>query len=683
MKIQQNRATIILGSLIASAMLAVPNAQLKLLAAEHNNTRLGREQDYIATLKSDSPLFDKAAACRQLALVGTGQAVPVLVGLLDDEILSDYARFALEPIEDPSVDEALRHAIDKLEGKLLAGVISSIGARRDAEAVGRLSEIARDPASPVGREAVAALGRIATDRACETILSVLSAGPAKLRPAAADACLAAAQARPNEAIRLYDAVRQADVPGHLRASATYGAIMARRNEGTSLLIEQLRTSDPQMVEIALRAARKLPGPEVTRKLVGELNRSQPILQVLLIKVLADRRDPVAYESVIRKLAGRGLNGSQPQNMGLLLEVLLDQQDPVAYESIKALAASDNPEVCIESLTALGRIGDASAVPVLIEAAGGGRARASAAIASLRQLKGQGVDQAIIEAMNTVKGHLRPELIDILADRRSEEAIPAFLAEAESEDQAIAVASLKALTSLSHPGYLPVLVELLAGAREAAVRTQAENAVVAAASRGKRTARILKKLKAADRVEVRGSLLRVLGRIGGDDALAALQNALKDKDEEIRDTAVRALAAWPDSKALDNLSAISQSTSNNTHRVLALRGYVRLLGLDAELSQKEKVAMYGRAMSTARSSDEKKLVLAGLANVVHPDALSIIFEHTDQPQVKNEAILAALKVAQATADAWPEEARKAAMRIQKIATSPQMRKQAKKLIEIIE
>ena len=45
-----------------------------------------------------------------------------------------------------------------------------------------------------------------------------------------------------------------------------------------------------------------------------------------------------------------------------------------------------------------------------------------------------------------------------------------------------------------------------------------------------------------------------------------------------------------------------------------------------------------------------LVLAGLAGAGHRDALEIIFEYADEPQVQNEAVLAALKVAQEMKDA---------------------------------
>jgi hypothetical protein len=52
----------------------------------------------LAVLKSDAPLDQKAAACRDLARVGDKDCVPVLAGLLGDEKLSHIARYALEPI---------------------------------------------------------------------------------------------------------------------------------------------------------------------------------------------------------------------------------------------------------------------------------------------------------------------------------------------------------------------------------------------------------------------------------------------------------------------------------------------------------------------------------------------------------------------------------------------------------
>ena len=67
----------------------------------------------IAVLESDAPYFQKVLACKKLATVGTKEAVPVLARFLGDPKMSHYARFALQPVPDPSVDAALRDAAEK------------------------------------------------------------------------------------------------------------------------------------------------------------------------------------------------------------------------------------------------------------------------------------------------------------------------------------------------------------------------------------------------------------------------------------------------------------------------------------------------------------------------------------------------------------------------------------------
>ncbi len=613
------------------------------------------EQECIAVLQSEASSFQKARACQRLAVVGTKKAVPTLAALLGDEMFGDYARLAMEPIEDPSVDNALRKAMGRLRGRQLAGVVNSIGVRRDAGAVSDLKKLVHDPGSGAAAEALAALGRIASDDAVVTLREILSTGPAELRHPAADACLMSAQRlsalnKHRQAMELYDAIRKGDVPGYLRSAATYGAIRIPGDDGLQLLIEQLKTPDPAMVEVALRAARQLPGPEVARTLAAELPGLHPIVQVLAIKALVDRKD-----------------GN-------------------VRESIQILAAGDNPLVRAESLKALGKIGDASSVPVLLKAARADNGEATIALASLRILDSEGVDPAILTGMKAANGKLRVDLIAILTDRRCTAATGALLDEAASEDKATASAAFKALAILAGPEHMPTIVKLLAEFRSNDVRSRAENAVVAVATRiedrRKRADDVLATLNSTDRIDARCSLLRVLGRIANDKALDVLRKALKDSDAQVRDTSVRAIAAWPNSKALDVLSDMSADTSNNTHRVLAFRGYLRLLGLDRELSERAKVKLYTAAMNSVVGGVEKKLVLGGLAGVRHPGALKIIVDHIDDPAVKDEAVVAAMRVAQAIAGARPADAREAAQKIEKKAASPKLRSQADSLIKAV-
>jgi len=195
------------------------------------------ESKLIAVLKSDAPQKDRVDACRELAVIGTKDAVPALAALLGDEKLSHMARYALEPIPDPSVDDALRDALGKLKGRPLVGVIGSIGVRRDAKAVQSLTKLLENPNADVAQTAARSLGKIASPDAAKVLVDTLAKAPAANRPAVADACLSCAEAflkkgKRTEAAEIYASVGKADLPKHFRVAAAHGAIQARQSTGT-------------------------------------------------------------------------------------------------------------------------------------------------------------------------------------------------------------------------------------------------------------------------------------------------------------------------------------------------------------------------------------------------------------------------------------------------------------------
>lgn len=61
-----------------------------------------------ASKATDAELFDAAAACRRLTVIGTEKSVAVLEPLLADPKLDSYARTALENIKKPEAEAALR-----------------------------------------------------------------------------------------------------------------------------------------------------------------------------------------------------------------------------------------------------------------------------------------------------------------------------------------------------------------------------------------------------------------------------------------------------------------------------------------------------------------------------------------------------------------------------------------------
>ena len=295
-----------------------------------------------------------------MAIYGDKQAVPALAALLPDAELASWARIALEAIPDSAAGEALRQSLGQLQGDLLVGAINSIGMRRDIQAVDDLVARLTAADAPIASAAAVALGRIGNERAVQALTESLDRAPPAVGSAVAEGCMLCAErfladGTQDRAVELYDRIR-AEVPKRRVVEATRGAILARQAAGVPLLVEQLRSADKSLQAMAWRTARDLAAPEVTGVLVAELGQAEPDRQVLLIQVLADRGDSSAVPHVLQ--AARG--GSGP--------------------------------VRLVALRALGRLGTAASVPVLLDAAQDPDPQLSeAALAVLADMPGQDVD----------------------------------------------------------------------------------------------------------------------------------------------------------------------------------------------------------------------------------------------------------------------------------------------------
>jgi HEAT repeat protein len=173
--------------------------------------------------------FQKSKACQRLGELGAKEAVPALAALLSSEQLNVYARYGLEPIADPSVDEALRAALPKLKGNLLIGVINSIGKRKDKQAVPLLAKMINGSDPDVARAAAAALGKIGGVEAMKNLQAALGQTQGMVRMAVADAALVCserllAEGQRDQAMALYTSLTASDIPKPVRLAAMHGII---------------------------------------------------------------------------------------------------------------------------------------------------------------------------------------------------------------------------------------------------------------------------------------------------------------------------------------------------------------------------------------------------------------------------------------------------------------------------
>ena len=150
--------------------------------------------------------------------------------------------------------------------------------------------------------------------------------------------------------------------------------------------------------------------------------------------------------------------------------------------------------------------------------------------------------------------------------------------------------------------------------------------------------------AAAQGENKLALLRSLRTAGGPKALETIRTALADGDNGIKDAARRILCDWPSPDALPLIVDLATSSPDETVKILALRGVVRLAP-QADLPDGKKLEVLKQAMKLAKRDEERKLVLSALGNVPTPDALDSAASYVDDPAVKEEACIAAVAIAE--------------------------------------
>jgi hypothetical protein len=139
------------------------------------------------------------------------------------------------------------------------------------------------------------------------------------------------------------------------------------------------------------------------------------------------------------------------------------------------------------------------------------------------------------------------------------------------------------------------------------------------------------------------LYRTLGKIGDDTSLTLLRAALKDPNAAVQDAAVRALADWPNSTPREDVLEIARQSKDLTHQVLALRGYVRMVGLEKYQSPEAAVRSLKTALDLATRPEEKKLVLGTLPDFACPEALTLTESLLNVEGVQEEARAAVEKI----------------------------------------
>ena len=395
-----------------------------LLALTAPGARANEEQDLIATLKSNAGVSQKCAACQRLRVAGTAQSVPVLAALLGEDRVSHAARYALEGMALPEAGDALRQALGKTSGLNQAGLVDSLGCRRDTAAVPLIVPLLAGGDPALAPAAANALGKIGGKDALAALLAARDQASPFLQAIVLESLLKIAEQL-------------------LAANDARGALTLYRDLSASKY--------PSSIRLAAWRGQVLADPAARAKLVSQAITSQDRAQrAVALKVLRELNDPQVAKACLRQWA------SLPEEAQLAVLDAQLKSGAEALPAIQAATASSYAGIRVAAWQALGNLGNAASIPALAKAAASGEAAERAAARdSLACLRGDGVREALLKYLGSAAPAEQAEVLRALGERGDTQAAGVLLQSAASGPAPARLAALEALRKLAVPRhYLP-------------------------------------------------------------------------------------------------------------------------------------------------------------------------------------------------------------------------------------
>lgn len=576
-------------------------AMEQLVNRTHGNADLRRhlELRLVALLEGEASAAAKQCACHQLWRIGTAASLPALSRLMvgGDACMAEAACYAISKHPSPAADQTLTAALGSAKGNGLLAIINLTAERRLPGAAPALITLASGNDATLAAAATAALGKIATPDAIAALTGMRSdeAGYALLQAGRE----LAARGQQAEAWELLEKLGAAALPWQIRRGALVGRIELGGEESARLALATLDTPDAAFKPDVIAATTALGGEDVRDALIARLPGLPADLQLMMIQALVARGDPKVCAA---------------------LTLAVENKD----EAVRQTA-----------IQGLCKLGDISAVPVLLRAMQQDPVAASA----LCDMKAPGTDRAIMDALKESRGETRAKLIEVLAARRCAEAAALLVDELASTDAALVKVAWRALNQLGKPEQLPAMVKQLAAVTDDTLRHSAESTVGQLARQlpdAQQAGDLVATFAATTDPGVRASLLRVLGMIGSRQALATVVGALRTDT----DAAVRALCNWPNAEAVSPLMNLLQGDAGETHKKLAFEGCLR------RLRETPSMPAFISLEPHAKAPDQLRALLGALGQVHEIKALSMAARHLGNAEVREEAALAVLAIAEA-------------------------------------
>jgi len=457
------------------------------------------------------------------------------------------------------------------------------------------------------------LQQIGNDDAVPTLKKYLGDGDANLSGAAARALQAINTPAAKAALAGDDkdtkviAFKPANTDGvQIKTAQLYAQVKAKGSAALPLLQKALKNNNAQYRQAALWYAAKYQTPETNKQWLALLPTLSPDAQVQVITFVGASKDAATLPA------------------------------------LTALLKNTNKDVRIAAIEAAGKVGNQSALPALLNVMKAADANEIAAEKNaILVMKGDGVMPAVADAFNSVPSAAKAALLEVIAARQYNKAMPLVTAQLQGTDLLVARAAGSALAVVAQQKDLPELFTLL-NSGQPRYSGFVQQAAIAALANIKdtmqRTGMIISAMdKAGD--DRKPLYLKLLAASGGNAALAVIGASCKKAG---CNDAIDALSTSKEAKAARMLLQIAQENTQETQK-LAVDAYIQVIQQSA-FPRDEKLLMLKEAMTLTSTDEQRKTILEEASECSTFPAMIFAGQYLDNTAVQQEAAHAVMDIA---------------------------------------
>jgi HEAT repeat protein len=573
----------------------------------------------IASLELAKNKEVKAFLIRQLQLAGKKEAVKPLKKYLKDKRLCEPATQALLAIRTKDAEKALLRSLGTVSAPNRITIIKALGELRSQKAAKKIIKYSTTRDKNLRDVALYALANIGHPNSEKVLDKIGVTAPSYERARAPSLYLLYAQ-------RLAESGRKAQSVRVCR----------------KMIKNYTAPQESHIQCAALSTLAAALGENAFGDLLAAMDNPNKELRWRALELAGAIKGEEATTKWIEKIAG-----ATPEVQTEIITMLGRRGDKTALPAILQKLKSEEKSVRLAAIPAAAWIGGSDVLPELMDVLGAGGAEEISAVKQvLLGLQSSLVVSEAVERLEEMPPPGRVALIEILSERRAREFVDAVFAQTKNDERDVRRAALKAIRHLASEHDLPRLIGLLLETENDDEIPLIQNAAVASSNLipnpDKRADLFLETLDKTP-VSKQIHLLKPLSRIGGEQALQRVIQETKNEDENIQNVAIQTLSEWPDMSAAEELFNISRNTENQKHFHFSIQGIVRLVD-ETELTPEKKFNMLKEALEISENVDIKSLVISGLAKVKTLESLKLVAGYLDNPYLKDEAAIAGARIA---------------------------------------